>query len=81
MPPLATLLLGVVALIFCARTFAEFGPTEFKQLPFIADITHGICPRCGVSHPRKEVLQEDHELFWQGFRCGGCGYSIDVHLR
>jgi hypothetical protein len=72
---------GLAALFLVARLCASLPCKSVKQLPFIADITHGICPRCGDSHPRKEVLAEDHELFWSAFKCYGCGFTVRLHMN
>lgn len=82
MPPLATLIISLTVLFLCARVVAaaHFNSLELKQLPFIVDITHGICPQCGDTHTRKNILKEDHDLFWHAFKCR-CGYSISIHVR
>jgi len=49
---------------------------DIQRLPFIADITHGVCPKCGTSQPNFTV---DPHQFWQHFRCP-CGWHLDGHF-
>lgn len=49
MPPLDTTLfvLASVIVIFFIRALAEF--QNELPLPFMADVSHGLCPQCGSS--------------------------------
>lgn len=79
MPPLLSFFFGVAALFFVARLCASLPCRKVAQLPFIIDITHGICPKCGSSHPDKRFLDRKPRQFWQKFQCK-CGYAIDAHI-
>ena len=51
-----------------------------KQLPFITDITQGVCPRCGEHGPEAETITAEPASFWRGFACA-CGFTVRTHLR
>lgn len=53
---------------------------ETRDLPFITDITHGICPRCGDPHPNAREFKAKHATFWQSFSCR-CGFAVKTHFR
>jgi len=83
MPPLATLLGAVAVLLILARmcATARCQLPDIRHLPFIAEITQGICPKCGDAHPDKaSFVEEEPKQFWQRFRCR-CGYQVAAHLN
>lgn len=68
MPPLATVLLVVLAAIVIVRILAEFN--NELPLPFMEDATHGICPQCGDSCP--------DAVEFGSINCH-CGCTLEVH--
>ena len=80
MPPLSLILGVLFALFLFARVRASVPCKSIRQLPFIADITHGICPKCGDSHPEKASFVQRPQQFWQRFDCR-CGYFLQAHIE
>jgi hypothetical protein len=81
MPPLVLLIaITVVAVTLLSRFWLLQHKHETRELPFIADITHGVCPRCGDTHPEAKAIKERPASFWQHFGCK-CGFSVKAHLR
>ena len=83
MPPLASALIVIVALfliVMLSRLSLLRHRHDVKELPFIADITHGICPRCGESHPVASAFKAEPSRFWRSFSCR-CGFAVKAHFR
>jgi hypothetical protein len=82
MPPLASLIVVslVPAILIIFRLSLMRHRHETRELPFIADITHGICPRCGESHPRADGFKVEPASFWRNFSCR-CGFAVKAHFR
>lgn len=81
MPPLVLLVVSSFVVV-CAlsRLWMLQHKHETRDLPFITDITHGICPRCGDTHPEARKFAAKHATFWQSFNCK-CGFAVKTHLR
>ena len=81
MPPL---LLAAFACLFLVFVFARLTlirhKHDTKELPFIADITHGICPKCGDQHKDAAVIKAEPASFWRSFHCR-CGFDVKAHLK
>ena len=81
MPPL---LLAAFACLFLVFVFARLTlirhKHDTKELPFIADITHGICPKCGDQHKDAAVIKAEPASFWRSVHCR-CGFDVKAHLK
>jgi predicted RNA-binding Zn-ribbon protein involved in translation (DUF1610 family) len=77
MPPLV--LFGVFAVLLLLARVCVSAPCKYnvKRLPFIADITHGICPRCG---DEEATFKSRPKQYWHQFNCK-CGYSLAAHIE
>jgi hypothetical protein len=81
MPPLVLLIVAfVIAVTLLPRLWVLRHKHETRELPFIADITHGICPRCGDTHPEAQVIRDKPASFWQHFSCR-CGFAVKAHIK
>jgi len=72
-----TALLTFVLIVVLSRV-GMLHKREAQDSPFIADIAHGICPRCGALRPA--VKLPDPPSFWKSFSCT-CGFTVKAHLR
>ncbi len=81
MPPLTILVVTIVIVSsLMSRLWLLRHKQETCELPFIADITHGICPRCGDQHPDAASIKKEPASFWRHFHCR-CGFTVKAHLR
>lgn len=81
MPPLLILAFATVIVTFLvSRLWMLRHKQETRELPFIADITHGICPKCGDEHPSSAVIKAEPASFWRQFNCH-CGFAVRTHLK
>jgi len=81
MPPLVFVIAATLFLtVLLSRLWMLQHKRETRELPFIADITHGICPKCGDSHPEARKIFERPATFWQSFSCR-CGFAVKAHLK
>jgi len=81
MPPLVLLVVStLVVLAILSRLWMLQHKRVTRDLPFITDITHGICPRCGDSHPQAKAITASPASFWLVFNCR-CGFAVKAHLR
>ena len=69
---------AALALLTVARLLLLKHKQEVGDLPFIADITHGICPRCGEGRCR--LCASAVSIFWREFSCTRCGFAARTHL-
>jgi hypothetical protein len=77
---LVSSLAGVSFFLFCLSLFRH--PQVTEELPFIIDITHGICPKCGDDRDLVvETLEVQSNGFWHQFSCKCCGFKAKAHLR
>jgi len=81
MPPLLLLALASVLIVsFASRVWSLSHKRDIGELPFIANITHGICPKCGECNPASAMIAKEPACFWRQFSCR-CGFAVKAHLK
>lgn len=81
MPPLVLLIVStLVVLGVMSRLWMLQHKRETRDLPFITDITHGVCPKCGDTHPDALAITAAPASFWRVFSCR-CGFAVKAHFR
>ena len=81
MPPLVLLFASTLIVIgVLSRLWMLQHKRETRDFPFITDITHGVCPRCGDLHPNAPAFVAKPSSFWKSFSCR-CGFAVKAHFR
>jgi hypothetical protein len=69
-----------VIMFLLSRLWMLCHKPKLRELPFITDITQGICPRCGNKHLSFAAIKAEPTSFWGQFNCG-CGFAVKAHLK